>query len=194
VLWGIFSTTYYLFAIRELGLGPVAIGLLAGLGGLGAFVGAAGASRVVRWLGAGPTMLVGLVGLTIGSALIPLAPAGAVAIATALLVLQQVIGDGTGVLYDIVETSLTQAIVEGRVLGRVDATVSTFTTVTALIGAILGGVLAEMIGLRATLAVGVAMGATAIIFIWFSPARRIREVPVHLGAHVATADDPAVTE
>lgn len=194
VLWGIFSTTYYLFAIQELGLGPVAIGLLAGLGGLGAFVGAAGASRIVKRLGAGSTMVLGLVGLTLGSALIPLAPAGAVAVATVLLVFQQLIGDGTGVLYDIVETSLTQSIVEGRVLGRVDATVSTFTTVTALIGAILGGVLAEAIGLRATLAIGVLSGATAILFIWFSPARTVRDVLPLAGHGPAAVDDPAITE
>jgi len=194
VLLGIFSTTYYLFAIQELGLGPIAIGLLAGLGGLGAFVGAAGASRIVKRLGAGPTIVLGLVGLTLGSALIPLAPAGAVAVATVLLVFQQLIGDGTGVLYDIVETSLTQSIVEGRVLGRVDATVSTFTTVTALIGAILGGVLAEAIGLRAALAIGVISGATAILFIWFSPARTVREV-LPLASHPpAAVEDPAITE
>jgi MFS family permease len=194
VLWGIFSTTYYLYAIEELGLGPVVIGLLAGLGGLGAFVGAAGAQRVVRWLGAGPTMVLGLVGFTLGSALIPLAPSGAVAIATAMLVVQQVVGDGTGVLYDIVETSLTQSLVEGRVLGRVDATVATFTTVTALVGAILGGVLAETFGLRPTLAFGVVAGATAIAFVWFSPARRIREVPTALASKPMAAGDVAITE
>jgi len=155
VLWGVFSTTYYMFAIHELGLGPVALGLLAGLGGIGAFIGAAGAPRIVKRLGAGGSMILGLVGFTVGSALIPLAPSGAVAIATAMLVLQQVFGDGTGVLYDIVETSLTQSIVEGRVLGRVDATIGTFTTITALIGAILGGILAEVIGLRATIALSV---------------------------------------
>ena len=194
VLWGVFSTTYYLFAIQELGLGPVALGLLAGLGGAGAFIGAAGASRIVKWLGAGPTMILGLVGFTIGSALIPLAPAGAVAIATAMLVVQQLLGDGTGVLYDIVETSLTQSIVEGRVLGRVDATVGTFTTVTALVGAILGGVLAEAIGLRLTIGLSVVAGATAILFIWFSPARRIREMPVPLAAPPMAAGDAAITE
>jgi MFS family permease len=194
VLWGVFSTTYYLFAINELGLGPVAIGLLAGLGGVGAFVGAAGASRVVRRIGAGQTMILGLVGFTVGSALIPLAPSGAVAVATGMLVLQQLIGDGTGVLYDVVETSLTQSIVEGRVLGRVDATVSTFTTVTALVGAILGGVLAEAIGLRLTIGLGVLAGATAILCIWFSPARRIREMPVPLAVPPMAAEDASITE
>lgn len=194
VLWGIFSTTYILFAVEDLGLGPAAIGLIAGLGGLGAFVGSALASRLVARLGAGRSMVLGLVGFTIGSVLIPLAPSGAVLLAGSMLVVQQLVGDGAGILYDIVETSLTQSIVEGRVLGRVRATVSTFTTVTALVGAVLGGVLAELFGLRATIAFGVVAGATAILFIWFSPARHIREVPTALASHVPGPDETPLTE
>jgi MFS family permease len=194
VLWGIFSTTYILYAVQDLGLGPAAIGLISGLGGVGAFVGATAARRVVARLGAGRSMIVGLVGLTIGSALIPLAPSGAVFVAAAMLVVQQLLGDSTGILYDIVETSLTQSIVEGRVLGRVDATVGTFTTVTALVGAILGGFLAEAFGLRATVAIGVIAGATAILFIWFSPVRTIRDVPTALATHVPTLDETPLTE
>ena len=139
-------------------------------------------------------MVLGLVGLTIGSALIPLAPSGAVFVAASMLVVQQLFGDGAGILYDIVETSLTQSIVDGRVLGRVDATVGTFTTITALVGAILGGILAEAFGLRATIAIGVIAGATAILFIWFSPARLIREAPAALATHVPTLDETPLTE
>ena len=194
VLWGIFSATYILFAVKDLGLGPAAIGLISGLGGAGAFIGAAAANRLVARLGAGRAMVLGLVGFTLGSALIPLAPSGMVLLAAAMLVVQQLIGDGAGIVYDIVETSLTQSIVDGRVLGRVDATVATFTTVTALLGAILGGVFAEMFGLRATLAIGVVAGASAILFIWFSPARWIRETPAALARHVATPDEVPITE
>ncbi len=194
VLWGIFSTTYILFAVEDLGLGPAAIGVIAGLGGLGAIIGSTVAGRIVGRLGAGRSMVVGLIGFTLGSALIPLAPSGAVPLAIAMLVVQQLIGDGAGILYDIVETSLTQSIVEGRVLGRVGATVSTFTTVTALLGAILGGVLAELFGLRATIAFGVVAGASAILFIWFSPARHILEVPAALASHVPSPDETPLTE
>ena len=40
VLWGVFGTSYLLFATRTVGLGPAAIGVIAGLGGAGRFVGA----------------------------------------------------------------------------------------------------------------------------------------------------------
>lgn len=194
VLWGIFGTTYLLYAVRDLGLGPAAIGLIAGLGGAGAFVGAAGAERIAKRLGVGRSMLVGLVGFTLGSALIPLAPSGAVMIAASMLVIQQLFGDGAGILYDIMETSVTQSIVDGRILGRVNATIQTFTTVTALVGAILGGVIAEAWGLRAALVVGVVGGATSILFIWFSPVRSMRGTPPPIASPAATPETTPVTE
>ena len=177
VLWGVFGTTYLLFATRELGLGPGAIGLITALGGAGSFVGAAVAGRLARRFGIGRSMVFGLLGLTVGGALLPLAPSGAILVGAAFLVAQQVIGDSTGTVYGILETSLTQSIVDGRVLGRVNATVELFTTLLALVGSIGGGILAELFGLRAALAVGVLGGATAIAFIWFSPIRTMRTPP-----------------
>jgi len=177
LLWGVFSTVYLLFAIREVGLGPAAIGVIAGLGGLGSFVGAATASRVTRRIGAGNAILLGLVGFTAGNALIPLAPSGAVLVGAALLVAQQFIGDSAGTLYGVVETSLTQSIVEGRVLGRVNASVDTFTTFASLVGTVVGGIVAEAFGLRVAMAFGVLGGALGIVFVWFSPVRRMREIP-----------------
>src|SRR5262249_6296546 len=48
-----------LYASRELGLSPGAIGLAAGLGALGAVAGAGLAPRAARLLGAGPCAIVG---------------------------------------------------------------------------------------------------------------------------------------
>jgi len=177
ILWGVFGTTYLLFATHEIGLGPAAIGIVAALGGLGSLAGAAVAARVARRFGIGRAMLLGLAGMTIGSALIPIAPGGAVLLGAAFLVGQQLIGDSGATVYDILETSLTQSIVDGRILGRVNATVETVTTLTALAGAVGGGIVAELFGLRASMAVGVLGGATAIAFVWFSPIRSMRTVP-----------------
>jgi MFS family permease len=193
VLWGVFGTTYLLFATRELGLGPGAIGLITALGGAGSFVGAAMAGRLAKRLGIGRSMILGLAGLTIGGALIPLAPSGPILVGAMFLVGQQVIGDSTGTVYGILETSLTQSIVDGRVLGRVNATVELFTTLLALVGSIAGGILAELFGLRAALAVGVLGGATAVAFIWFSPIRNMR-MPPNLVLAPLTPDEAPLTE
>ena len=193
LLWGIFGTVYLLFATHDLALGPAAIGIIAGIGGAGSLVGAALAGRVVRRFGIGQTMLLGMVGFTVGSALIPLAPSGAVLAGAAFLVGQQLIADSAGTVYDVVETSLTQSLVAPRILGRVNATIRTYTTLLSLVGTIAGGILAELLGLRAAMAIGVLGGAAAFAFIWFSPIRAMRAIPADFPI-TATPEDAPLTE
>ena len=177
VLWGVFGATYLLFATYEVGLGPAAIGVIAALGGIGSLVGATITGRLVRRFGVGRTMSVAVVVMSIGDAMIPLAPSGAVLVGAAFLIGQQLVGDSAGTVYEVVERSVTQSIVDGRILGRVSATIEFVTTFLALVGSILGGVVAEVLGLRAALVVGVLGGATAILFVWFSPVRSLRTIP-----------------
>jgi MFS family permease len=193
LLWGIFGTVYLLFATHDLGLGPAAIGVIAGVGGGASFIGAAVAGRTIRRLGIGRTMLLGMVGFTVGSALIPLAPSGAVLVGAAFLVAQQLIADSSGTVYDVVETSLTQTIVDPRILGRVNATIQTYTTLLSLVGTIAGGIIAELIGLRQAMAIGVLGGVVAFAFIWFSPIRTMRGMPADF-AITPTPEDAPITE
>ncbi len=177
ILWGVFGTVYLLYATNDLGLGPAAIGVIAGLGGAGSLAGAALAPRLTRRFGIGPTILVGMIGFTLGNAIIPLAPAGAALIGAAFLSTQQLVGDAFGTVYEIVEVSLIQSITSDRVLGRVNATIHTFTTLMTLGGAVIGGVIGELLGLRAAFALGILGGVLSIAVIWFSPVRRIRTTP-----------------
>jgi MFS family permease len=172
--WGIFGTSYLLFAINDLGLPPAAIGVIAGLGGAGSFVGAALTGRLTRRFGVGRTLLGGLVGFTIGNALIPLAPSGAILLGAAFLIGQQLIGDASGTAYDVVQVSVIQSTVSGRLLGRANATIRTFAVLLQLVGTAIGAVIAETLGVRAGLAVGVLGGVAAIAFVWFSPIRAMR--------------------
>jgi len=177
ILWGVFGATYLLFATHEVGLGPAAIGVIAALGGIGSLVGATITGRLVRRFGVGRTMSVAVIVMSVGDALIPLAPSGAVVIGAAFLIGQQLIGDSAGTVFEVVERSVTQSIVDGRILGRVNATIEFVTTFLALVGSILGGVVAEVLGLRAALIVGVLGGATAILFVWLSPVRGMVGIP-----------------
>jgi MFS family permease len=176
LLWGVFGATYLLFAVDELALPPAAIGLITAIGGLGSFAGAAVASRVVHRFGAGRAMVLGLTGTVIGSSLIPLAPAGAAFLGAAFLIGQQLVGDSSGTVYEVVEDSVTQTIVHDRVLGRVRATVGFVTTITALIGTILGGVVAATFGLRIAFALGIAGAVLAVLAVWLSPAGRLQRI------------------
>jgi hypothetical protein len=115
-------------------------------------------------------------------------------VGAAFLIGQQLIGDSSGTVYDIIETSLTQSIVDGRILGRVNASTEFFTTLLALVGAIGGGIIAEVFGLRAAMAVGVIGGATAILFVWFSPIRSIHGTPPPLVTTLVTPEDAPLSE
>jgi MFS family permease len=194
VMWGVFSTVYLLFATQEIGLGAAAIGVIAAIGGAGSFIGAAFASRVATRIGLGNAMIIGMIGATVGSALIPLAPAGAVLLGAGLFIAQQLIGDSSATVYEILEVSLTQTIVEGRILGRVNATVEFVTTVTALAGAVGGGIAAELFGLRGAMVLGVAGAATSVAFLWFSPIRTMRAVPPSAATPALHPEELPVTE
>jgi MFS family permease len=200
ILWGIFGTSYLLFALDELQLGPAAVGVIAAVGGIGSLAGSMLAPRMVRRFGIGRTILLGMVGFVIGNALIPLAPAAAVGAAgaaifvgAAFLIAQQLIGDSLATVYEITEVSLVQASVGDRILGRVNATIGTFTTLLTLAGAILGGVLAETLGLRAAFAIGLLGGVFGIVVVWFSPVRFIRDAPL-APTHAMPGDELPITE
>lgn len=178
ILWGVFGTSYLLFATNELGLGPAAIGVIAAVGGIGSLAGSALAPFMVRRFGIGHSILLGMVGFLVGNTLIPLAPAGALLLGAAFLIAQQLIGDSLATVYEVTEVSLQQAMVGDRLLGRVNATTHTFTTLMTLFGAVLGGVVAETIGLRAAFALGLLGGVLALAVVWFSPVRHIRDAPL----------------
>jgi MFS family permease len=178
ILWGVFGTGYLLFAVEDLQLGPAAIGVIAGLGGVGSLVGAGLAPVFTRRIGIGRTILLGMLGFTLGNALIPLAPSGAILLGAAFLITQQLFGDAFATIYEITEVSLVQASVEDRILGRVNATIHTFTTLLTLAGAVGGGIIAEVWGLRAAFAVGLLGAVFSIVVVWFSPVRFIRDAPL----------------
>lgn len=194
VLWGAFGAVYLVFAFRELGFGPAAIGLIAAVGGASSFVGALLSERIGRRLGIGPALIFGMVGFTVGNALIPIAPAGAIVVAVVLLVAQQLIADGTGTVYEVNELSLLQSVVPNQMLGRVNGSIEFFTHLWLLVGTVAGGLIGEAIGLRAALAFGLLGGLAGIAFLWFSPVRRMIVLPPRTAETLLPGDRLPITE
>lgn len=181
---GIFGAVYYLYAYRELTIPPALLGVVIGVGGVGALVGALLAERVVRRHGLGPT-IVGA--LALGAAtqlLIPLAHAPLV-IALPLMFAAQ-LGDVALAIYFIAERSLRQALTPERALGRLNASLQFLSAGFGPLGALIGGALAERVGPRPAVALGALGMLAACLWVLCSPVRTLRELPV--------TDAPATVE
>jgi MFS family permease len=175
-MWGIGGAIWYLFAIEELGLDAAAIGLVAAVGGVSSLFGAVLTSRATARYGAGKVMIGGVLFTGLGSLFVPLAPASAPLIAIAFLVANQLVTDPAATAYDITDTSIRQSIVHDRQLGRVNATVTVAVLTAQLIATLGAGFLALEIGLRATLFLQPIVATLGVLFIFFSPARRIQRI------------------
>ena len=172
---GVFGGLWLLFVSRELGLGPVAVGLIAAVGGAAALGGAALVGRLTRRRSIG-TVLVASLGLSAAASLaIPLAPSTIPLAAIGFLVLAQLAGDSSATVFEILEVSVRQTRVGDRGLGRVSASIRTSTLLTELIGALAAGIVAEAFGLRVAIALAPAAALVAAAYLWRGPVRHLRE-------------------
>jgi len=172
-LWGIFGATWFLFVLDELGLGPAALGVIAGVGGFSSFIGAMVATRATRRFGIGPVAIIAMLLSAVGNAFIPLAPSGLPLAAVGCLVIQQLVADSAATVYDITEVSVRQTLVRDRALGRVSSTFHVAAVLAQLVATIGAGLLAEAIGLRATSWLAPLGGLLGAAILWFSPVRHL---------------------
>jgi MFS family permease len=167
---GAFGAMYMLFAVRDLGLSPLAAGVIAGCGGLGSLTGSVLARPVLRRLGAKTTLIAGFAMGGAFQGLVPLAH-GTALTAGLFLLIAQIVGDGLMTIAFVNDVSLRQSLVPDRLLGRVSATANVLGVVAMPVGAIAGGVIGQLASPRAALAAG-ALGFTlASLWIVAAPIR-----------------------
>ena len=180
------GTLYALFALRDLGLDPVLLGITIGIGGVSNLIGSASVARVTRRFGVGPTMLAAVAVGSVTVFLIPLA-GGPVLAAFAVLCVSQAF-DAIHPLYDVNALSVRQIATPDRMLGRVNASMRVLEGGLAPVGAVAGGLLGEAIGARETLYIAAAGIAASALFLVGSPLFGLRQTPEELGAG---GDEPA---
>ncbi|MBM4419936.1 MAG: MFS transporter [Chloroflexi bacterium] len=166
---------YALYALRELGLDPILLGITIGVGGASNLVGTTLVEPVTRRFGVGPTMLGAMVVGSIAVYTLPLA-GGPVLLAFAILVIGQA-SDAIHPLFDVNALSLRQSIAPERVLGRVNATMHVIDGGLAPIGALVGGFLGGVVGTRETLLIAALGCSVSLLWLIFSPLRRLRDLP-----------------
>ena len=108
-----------LFAVRVLDLTPGAIGVIFAIGNAGFLLGAVVSDRVAKRIGVGPTIVLSAAMFSVSGLLLPLAtPSTAWVVIIATMLVE---GFG-GVVYNINQVSLRQAITPERMQGRMNAT------------------------------------------------------------------------
>ncbi|MEO8371514.1 MAG: MFS transporter [Candidatus Solibacter sp.] len=173
---GFIGGLYFLFAIRDLHLTAISLGIVVSVGGASSLLGALVAERVQLRFGVGRA-LIGAAWLTAASmVLVPLAR-GPVVVSAAFLIASQ-LGDMAWPVYMITETSLMQSITPDHLLGRVSSAVHLLFQGAVPLGAVAGGALAEVIGIRATMFAGSFFYLLVTLWFTFSAVRDVREMPV----------------
>jgi MFS family permease len=147
-----------LFATRQLGLSERGVGLSYVALGMGTVLASAIGYRVVRWLGNGPTLVLGFAVSGMGWLVLALAPLNAFGVAAYVYML---FSFGVGAVFIFINfLSLRQSVTPGPMLGRMTSTMRWLILLPAGPGALLGGWLGEHLGLR--VALGFA-GSTAVL-------------------------------
>ena len=154
------GTSYMIYVARDIGFPTGVLGVIFALGGLGSVAGAFIAPRLARRFGIPTALTAGLALAAIGAACVPLATAPTLA-AIALLVTQQIVGDGGHTIYNVHDRTLRQTAVAAPLLARVDGAIRTLGYAATLAGALAGGFLATLLGARAGLTVAAALLAAS---------------------------------
>ena len=147
-----------LFATRQLGLTERGVGLSYVALGAGTVVASAIGYRVVRWMGNGPTLVLGFAVSGVGWLVLAVAPLNAFGVAAYVYML---FSFGIGAVFIFINfLSLRQSVTPAPMLGRMTSTMRWLILLPAGPGALLGGWLGEHLGLR--VALGFA-GSTAVL-------------------------------
>jgi MFS family permease len=169
-------TLLVIYAVRELGIGPALLGVVFAALGPGFLVGALLAPRAARRFGPGRVMTYAPLLTVAGLSLVPLARGPEACVVVMLAAAHFLTACGIQ-LHGINMVSLRQAVTPQRLQGRMSASFRYVNLLGACLGALAAGALAERVGIRPTLAVGVCGLLLPFLRLFFSPVRRLREVP-----------------
>lgn len=177
-LLGLFNAmieaVFVLYLAREIGMSAGVLGFVFAIGSLGFMLGALLPDRVVRLFGPGPGLAIGIAVVGLSDVVLPLAGTDIRRVAVGVAIGQ--FGFGLGMtLFNVVQASLRQALVEHARLGRVGGALRIAALAPVPIGALVGGVLGSMLGLRETLLIGAILEVAIALVIWQSPLWNLRD-------------------
>ena len=168
---------FVLYASQDLGLSPVALGLVVAAVGPGVFLGALAARPLADRIGVGPVIVLGQTLTGVARLLLVLA-GGPMVLAMGVLVLSNGTLGFARTIFNVTQVSLRLALTEDRMHGRVNATMRFVMWTITPFSAVLGGYLATtVIGLKGTLVIAAVGAFIAVLPLLAGPLRTLRRAP-----------------
>jgi MFS family permease len=181
-----------LFATRLLRLGARGVGLSYVTLGIGTIIASSLGYRLVRRIGPGPTLILGIAVSSGGWLVLALAPLNNIGIGAYALMLFMF---GVGAVFIFVNfLAMRQAVTPGRMLGRMTTTMRWLILLPAGPGALIGGFLGQRFGLRVPLGCAGIAGLLLAALAWRLPQiRSIRTLPTLRAEAISpyASDEPA---
>ncbi|ASW55623.1 MFS transporter [Plantactinospora sp. KBS50] len=177
-------TVFVVYTVRTLGLSASQLGLVLGIGSLGALAGGLLSARVTRTIGFGRSLRLATTVAGLAPLAFLFARGGDLASLTVLTAAFGVAGFML-VVYNVNTVSLRQVVTPNRLLARMNASYRMVLFGTIPLGALLGGTLGEYLGLRPAMVITVILLTTPILWTFFSPVFRLPSIP-------SGPDDPLI--
>ncbi|MBO0833889.1 MAG: MFS transporter [Actinobacteria bacterium] len=163
-----------IFLIRVLHVRPAYTGLVFALAATGGVLGGVLAGRLARLIGSARIIWFSILVLGLPQFLPAAAEPGW---SVALYPIGFAFTFFSAVVYNVAQVSYRQTVTPARLMGRMNAAVRWIVWGTMPLGGVIGGALGTAIGIRPTLLIGFIGSWAAGLWVYFSPLRRMRDIP-----------------
>jgi MFS family permease len=186
-------TLYPLFALRELGIGSLGLGITLSAGAIGGLLGATLTPRIANWIGEGRVIVVAAFVAGLAFLPVPLAALLHGAEAVPLLAAGEFLTGFCVLVYNITQLTLRQRLCPPRLLGRMNASIRCLVWGVMPIAALVAGALGGVLGVIPIMWISLVGGILAGLWVLFSPLPRMRMLPTTLAntAQTGVAGEPA---
>ncbi|MEU7058102.1 MFS transporter [Streptomyces sp. NPDC046197] len=175
--WSIAYAMLLVLLAKNLAVPAGTIGLLLTAGGAGGVLASAAAGPLIRRLGDGTVVRLSVLVAAPFTLLAALTGPGW---RLCLVAVANFAFAAGVVLYNVAQVSFRQRSVPPELLSRVNATVRFFAWGARPIGSLCGGTAAELIGVRGAVWIGAAGTSLACLWLYLSPLRTLRDLPLRL--------------
>ncbi|WP_240803222.1 MFS transporter [Streptomyces sp. A1499] len=172
---GIVSTYVAYYLLTSLHLGSTGLGLVMGTAGVGNLAGAVVTPYLVRRLGPGTVLIVAFIAYPVCVTPLLLARSGPAWLIT--LVTASTLQAVADTVFATTQRSLRQQLCPAHLQSRVQQTFVWLISGARLGAALTAGAIAAVVGVRATLLIGLVLLLSPVTLLWHSPVRQLTATP-----------------